>query len=108
LALAAAPLPRGAERSHAEPPRLRAALTRRTAWTSVAAFLAFLGIAGLGFLVALRAADAFGLGPTERGLLLAGFGASGVISGRPAGVLVVLLGHMSFSLPVATLPCARV
>src|SRR4051794_35566817 len=91
--LAVMPLPRGAERGeHAEPPRLRAAFTRRTAWTSAAAFLAFLGIAGLGFLVALRAADAFGLGPTERGLLLAAFGASGVVSGRPAGALVDRLG----------------
>ena len=92
LVLTVAPLPRGAERSHADPPRLRAALTRRTAWTSAAAFLAFLGITGIGFLVALRAADAFGLGPTERGLLLAGFGASGVVSGRPAGGLVDRLG----------------
>jgi MFS family permease len=108
LALAAAPLPRGAERDQAEPPRLRAALTRRTAWTSAAAFLAFLGITGLGILVALRAADAFGLGPTERGLLLAGFGASGVVSGRAAGGLVDRLGPVRVATAGALLAAALV
>jgi MFS family permease len=92
LLLAVAPLPRAAGRAHHEPPRLGAAFTRRSAWTSVAAFTAFLAITGVSFLVALRAADAFGLGPTPRGLLLAGFGAAGVIAGRPAGALVDRLG----------------
>ena len=92
LLLAVAPLPRAASRAHPEPPRLRAAFTRRAAWTSAAAFIAFLAITGVSFLVALRAADAFGLGPTPRGLLLAGFGAAGVVAGRPAGALVDRLG----------------
>src|SRR5256885_16312067 len=85
---------------------MRAGFTRRTAWTSAAAFLAFLGIAGLGFLVALRAADAFGLGPTARGLLLAGFGASGVVSGRPAGALVDRLGPVRVASAGAPLAAA--
>jgi MFS family permease len=55
---------------------------------AVAGFLAFLALNGLAFLVALRAADRFGLDTTTRGLLLAGFGLSGVIAGRPAGDLV--------------------
>jgi len=97
LLLATAPLPAGARDEHAEPPRLRAALTRRTKWTAVAAFTAFLAITGLGFLVALRAADAFGLGPTTRGLLLAGFGAAGVLAGRPAGGLVDRFGAVRVS-----------
>ena len=92
LLLATAPLPAGARTEHAEPPRLRAALTRRTKWTAISAFIAFLAITGLGFLVALRAADAFGLGPTTCGLLLAGFGAAGVLAGRPAGGLVDRFG----------------
>ncbi|WCB95603.1 hypothetical protein DSM104299_04352 [Baekduia alba] len=68
-------------------PRLRDALTSRTRWTAGAAFLAFFAITGLGVVVALRAGDAFGLGPTARGLLLAAFGAAGVVAGRPAGDL---------------------
>jgi MFS family permease len=92
LLLVAAPLPRGAERGHAEPPRLRSAFTRRSGWTAAAAFTAFMATTGLSFLVALRAGDAFGLGPTERGLLLAVFGAAGVLAGRPAGGLVDRFG----------------
>jgi MFS family permease len=74
----------GARRT-AERPRFVDALTRRTRCTALAAFLAYLGITGLGVVVALRAGDAFGLGSTARGLLLAGFGAAGVAVGRPAG-----------------------
>lgn len=79
----------GAARRHARPERARfvEALTPRTRWTAAAAFLAYLGVTGLGVVVSLRAGDAFGLGPTERGLLLAGFGAAGVVAGRPAGGL---------------------
>src|SRR3954464_8412896 len=106
LLLAAGPLPRSAERRDAEPPRLRAALTSRTAWTSAAAFVAFFAIPGLGFLVALRAGDAFGLGPTARGLLLAGFGAAGVIAGRPAGGLVDRLGPVRVASAGALLAAA--
>jgi MFS family permease len=69
------------------PPRFRDAITPRTRWTAACAFLAFFAITGLGVVVALRAGDAFGLGPTERGLLLAAFGAAGVVAGRPAGGL---------------------
>jgi MFS family permease len=68
-----------------ERPRFADALTRQTRRTAAAAFLAYLGITGLGVVVALRAGDAFGLGPTARGLLLAGFGVAGVVAGRPAG-----------------------
>ena len=50
---------------------------------------------GVGFLVSIRAADSFGLGPTARGLLLAGFGFSGVIAGRPAGNLVDRRGRVA-------------
>jgi MFS family permease len=88
VALAATSAPRG----HREPgararTRFADALTPRTRWTAAAAFLAFFAITGLGVVVALRAGDAFGLGPTARGLLLAAFGAAGVVAGRPAGGL---------------------
>src|SRR4051794_17873020 len=69
----------------AGPARMRDALTAQTRWTALAAFLAYFAITGLGVVVALRAGDEFGLGPTERGVLLAGFGVAGVVAGRPAG-----------------------
>jgi len=89
MLLAVAPLPagtRGAVRK--APARLRDAFNRRSGTVALAGFLAFLALNGLAFLVALRAAQHFGLGTTERGLLLAGFGLSGVLAGRPAGGLV--------------------
>src|SRR5205823_3374185 len=46
--------------------RLADALTPRTRWTAAAAFLAYFAITGLGVVVALRAGDAFGLGPSAR------------------------------------------
>jgi MFS family permease len=84
LVLAAMPLP-GAGAAEGDPPRLRSALTTRVGWLSTAAFLGYLSIAGLGFLVALRAADAFGLGSTARGALVASFGLAGAVVGRWAG-----------------------
>jgi MFS family permease len=65
--------------------RLGDALTPRMRWTAAAAFLAYFAVTGLGVVVALRAGDVFGLGPTARGVLLAGFGLAGVLAGRPAG-----------------------
>jgi MFS family permease len=88
----------GARDAHAEPPRLRTALTRRVGWLSAAAYLGYLCIAGMGFLVALRAADAFGLGSTERGLLVASFGLSGVLVGRAAGGFADRRGRVTAAL----------
>jgi MFS family permease len=87
LALAAVPVPSRGRPGAGELPRFGDALTPRTSWTAGAAFLAYFAITGLGVVVALRAGDAFGLGPTARGLLLAAFGAAGVAAGRPAGGL---------------------
>src|SRR4051794_14352672 len=97
LGLAALPLP-GAREAQAAPARLRSAMTRRVGWLSFAAFLGYLSIAGLGFLVALRAADAFGLGSTPRGALVATFGLAGAIVGRPAGALADRRGRVSAAL----------
>jgi MFS family permease len=103
-ALALVPLPgRGRRPEHV--PGLRSALNRRVAWVSAGAFLAFLAITGVSLLVALRAADDFGVGPTARGALLASFGFAGVVVGRPAGTLVDRYGRV----PVActgALACA--
>ncbi len=84
--------------------RLRDALTPRTRWTAGAAFLAYFAITGVGIVVALRAGDAFGLGPTERGLLLAGFGVAGVVAGRPAGGLADRAGAVRVAV-TGVLPC---
>ena len=97
LALAALPLP-GAVNAESDPPRLRSALTSRVGWLSAAAFLGYLSIAGLGFLVALRAADAFGLGSTERGALVASFGLAGALVGRWAGKFADRRGRITATL----------
>jgi MFS family permease len=94
LVLAIPRVPARPDRSASEGPRLRAALTARTGWLATAAFLAFLGLAGFVVVVAIYAGDEFGLGPEERGLLLAGFGVAGVIVGRPAGGLVDRIGDL--------------
>jgi MFS family permease len=105
LALAAIPVPVAAREADVHAPSLRSAVNARVWWTAAAAFLAYLAVTGVGFLVSIRAADRFGLGPTERGLLLAGFGFSGVIAGRPAGDLVDRRGSVSVTLAGA-LACA--
>jgi MFS family permease len=107
LALAATPMPGTRRPERAQPARLRAAFTRRTAAVAGAAFLAYVAVTGLAFLVALRAADTFGLASTPRGLLLAGFGAAGVVARRPAGDLVDRVGPARVVLAGA-LACAVV
>ena len=87
LVLAAAPLP-AHHRDSDSVPTLRSALTRRTARLSGFAFAAYMSTVGMGFLVALRAADRFGLSAGTRGLLLAGFGFAGMLAGRPIGNLI--------------------
>jgi MFS family permease len=108
LAATSAPAPARAgadDGAPARPPRFADALTPRTCWTAAAAFLAFFAITGLGVVVALRAGDAFGLGPTQRGLLLAAFGAAGVIAGRPAGGLTDRRGAVAVA-ATGALACA--
>jgi MFS family permease len=86
--------PPDTSREHAEPATLRAILERRVVLLAGAAFTAFVGVQGLAFLVALRSIDAFELGSTTLGLLLAGFGAAGVVAGRPAGAAVDRFGRV--------------
>lgn len=102
--LACVPLP-GMRGAHATPPRLRTALTRRVGGLSAASFLSYMCTAGLAFLVALRAADAFGLGATARGALVAGFGLAGILAGRPAGDLADRRGRVTTVLAGAAI-CA--
>jgi MFS family permease len=105
IALAMVP-PADAERlPDAAPARLRAVLTRRVGVLSAAAFLAYASVTSLGFLVALYCDDAFGLGPGERGAVLASFGVAGVLVGRPSGRLVDRRGRVSVTASGA-LACA--
>jgi MFS family permease len=87
VVLATAPLP-AHRRDGDTVPTLRSALTRQTRLLSAFAFAAYLSTVGVGFLVALRAADSFGLSAETRGLLLAGFGFAGMLAGRPVGNLI--------------------
>jgi MFS family permease len=90
VALAFLPPPDGVRA--AAPPRLRSVVTARVGVVSAAAFAAYCGTAGVGFLVALTAADRFGVDSVGRGVVLAGFGVAGMLLGRLAGASVDRLG----------------
>jgi len=94
VALAFMPPPDAQREADAAPARLRSVLVPRVGILSAAAFAGYAGVTGLGFLVALRAVDGFGLGSTERGLLLAGFGVAGMLVGRSFGGLVDRFGRI--------------
>jgi len=79
---------------HAEPPALRTVLTRRVGLLSAASFTGYAGVTGVGFLVAVLAADEFGVGSVARGVLLAGFGVAGILLGRAAGDAVDRYGRV--------------
>jgi MFS family permease len=68
-------------------PRFRALLTARVGLLSAAAFLGYLGLTGLPFLVSIRIDDAFAIAPGWRGVVLATYGAAGLVLGRAAGVI---------------------
>jgi MFS family permease len=94
--------PADAKRREGEIPRLRAVMTRRIGLLSGAAFAGYAGVTGVGFLVAVEAADDFGLESIERGLLLAGFGIAGMLVGRPSGDAVDRYGRVPVALAGAT------
>jgi MFS family permease len=78
--------------------RLRSVFTRRIGLLSGAAFAAYAGITGVSFLVAVLAADDFGLTSVERGFLLAGFGVAGMLIGRASGDAVDRFGRVPVAL----------
>jgi MFS family permease len=81
-----------------EIPRLGAVFTRRVGLLSGAAFSAYASVTGVGFLVAVLAADEFGLSSVARGVLLAGFGVAGMLFGRAAGDAVDRFGRVPVAL----------
>jgi MFS family permease len=78
----------------ADAPALRTVFTRRVGLLSAASFAGYAGITGVGFLVAVLAADQFELSSVARGLLLAGFGIAGIGLGRAAGNAVDRYGRV--------------
>jgi MFS family permease len=76
-------------------PRLLAVATREVALLCGAGFTGFAGLAGLSFIVALRLEDAFGLDSVGRGVVLAGFGVSGMLFGRAAGAAADRFGRIT-------------
>ncbi len=68
--------------------RWRSLANRKLAVASLIAALAFLTTMGVTVLGALHADAAFGLGPTERGLVVAVFGLAGLAAGRWLGSLM--------------------
>jgi MFS family permease len=86
--------PADARRREGDIPRLRAVMTRRVGLLSGAAFAGYAGVTGVGFIVAVLAADEFGLASVTRGLLLAGFGIAGMLLGRPSGDAVDRYGRV--------------
>lgn len=105
VALAFLPPPDSVRGAGARPARLRSAFTRRVGMLSATAFAGYLSVTGIGFLVAIRAADAFGLSSGERGVLLAAFGVAGMLLGRSAGRLVDRFGRISVAV-TGTVVCA--
>jgi MFS family permease len=105
LALALVPPPDAERLPDAAPARWRNVLTQRVGVLSVAAFMAYASVTSLGFLVALRCSDEFGLGSSARGFVLAGFGIAGVLVGRPSGLLVDRVGRIAVTVGGA-LACA--
>ena len=97
--------PRDGER---ERPRLRAVATRPVALLCAAGFTGFAGLAGLGFIVALRLEDAFGLDSIGRGVVLAGFGVAGMLFGRAAGSAADRLGRITVAVWGAVVSAALV
>jgi MFS family permease len=80
------------------PPRLRAVFTPRIGLLSAAAFAGYAGVTGIAFLVAVVAADDFGLSSLARGVVLALFGIAGILVGRAAGDAVDRYGRVPVSL----------
>lgn len=68
--------------------RLRDALRPDVLRVGVVALLGWGALGGLGFLLAFRAEDVFGMSPAARGLLLTGFGVAGILTARPVGTLI--------------------
>jgi MFS family permease len=75
-------------------PSMRSLVTRRLGLLCACSFLGFASVAGVGYMVSFYARDELGLGPLERGVVLACFGAAGFVLGRPLGSAVQRIGRV--------------
>jgi MFS family permease len=98
VAAGLATMPPSDGRRRDDVPRLRSVFTRRVGLLSGAAFAGYAGVTGVGFLVAVLAADEFNLDSITRGFLLAGFGVAGMVLGRAAGGAVDRFGRVPVAL----------
>ncbi|GAA1389239.1 MFS transporter [Pseudonocardia kongjuensis] len=92
LVLAALPPTMTAGPPRTGPPPVRALLNRNLAVACGLSFLCYLAAVGLTVLAILRAADDFGLGPWERGLLASSFGVAGLLAAPLLGRRLDRLG----------------
>ncbi len=76
--------------------RWRALANRRLALACAVAFGLYLSTTGFMLLVALLAGDRFGLGPGARGLVVAAFGAAGLVTGGRLGRVADRVGMRPF------------
>lgn len=92
IALAFVPPPDGTRSDGMPRATFRALITPRVARLAAGAFAAFMGVAGIAFLVSVFAADELGAGAAARGMLIALFGVSGMIAAPLGGRGVDRLG----------------
>jgi len=85
-------------RSESDGASLRVLLNRWMSLLAAQAMLGYLGFTAIGFVLVLVASDEFGLGPSGRGLLVAGYGIGGILLGRFAGTVVDRAGRPSTAL----------
>jgi MFS family permease len=104
LALRGLELGRGAEARGARA-SLRSLLNRWISLISVQALLGYLGFTAIGFIVALVAAREFGLGSATSGLIVAAYGAGGILLGRYGGSVADRIGRPLTAL-LGALGCA--
>lgn len=92
VVLAVIGLPDRLDDTETGPARLRDALHPRVLRIGVVALLGFGALGGLGFLLAFRVEDDFGLSPAGRGALLTVFGLAGILTARSVGTLIDRIG----------------
>lgn len=92
VVLAVIGLPDRMDEDEEGPARLRDALRPRVLRVGVVALLGFGALGGLGFLLAFRVEDDFGLSPAGRGALLTVFGLAGILTARRVGTLIDRIG----------------
>ncbi|MFX1758873.1 MFS transporter [Rhodococcus sp. As11] len=108
LALAGLPASVRDDPSGPDRVRLRDAVTPRVLRIGLVALLGWAALGGLGFLLAFRVEDEFGLSPAGRGVVLTVFGLAGIISSRPVGMLIDRVGARAIVLAGAVSGAALV